>query len=69
MYRPELPPRAGYVEQLVDGVATYVPTKETLRLLELQEENKLKDAQIKALSERNDFMDDCIAEMAAEVYK
>lgn len=35
----------------------------------LEAENKLKDAQIKALSDRNDFMDDCIAEMAAEVYK
>ena len=35
---------------------------------ELQAENKLLKAQIQAQTERNDFMEDCIAEMAAQVY-
>ena len=33
-YRPTLPPKAGYVEQIIDGVAQYVPTDETRILLE-----------------------------------
>lgn len=35
---------------------------------ELQKENELLKAQIKAQSDRNDFMEDCIAEMAMQVY-
>lgn len=35
---------------------------------ELQSENKLLKAQVQAQTERNDFMEDCIAEMAAQVY-
>lgn len=34
----------------------------------LQEENALLKAQVKAMSERSDFIEDCIAEMASKVY-
>lgn len=35
---------------------------------ELEQENKLLKAQISAQSSRSDFIEDCIAEMAARVY-
>lgn len=35
---------------------------------ELEAENVLLKAQIQAISDRNDFMEDCIAEMATVVY-
>lgn len=34
----------------------------------LQEENRLLKAQLKAQTERSDFIEDCIAEMAGVVY-
>lgn len=34
----------------------------------LQKENTLLKAQVKAMSERSDFIEDCIAEMATKVY-
>nr|DAP53630.1 MAG TPA: hypothetical protein [Caudoviricetes sp.] len=39
-----------------------------LQVSQLQQENKLLTAQISAVSDRNDFMEDCVAEMAAQVY-
>lgn len=38
------------------------------RINELEQDNVLKTAQIQALSDRNDFLEDCIAEMACLVY-
>ena len=38
------------------------------RISQLESEKKLLTAQIQALSDRNDFMEDCIAEMATIVY-
>lgn len=38
------------------------------RIAQLEIEKKLLTAQVQALSDRNDFMEDCIAEMAALVY-
>lgn len=35
---------------------------------ELQDENKLLKSQIKAQSDRSDFLEDCLAEMATKVY-
>ena len=35
----------------------------------LQQENELLKSQIKAQSDRADFMEDCLAEMSAAVYK
>ena len=37
-------------------------------ITDLMKENELLKAQIKAQSDRNDFMEDCIAEMAMHVY-
>lgn len=34
----------------------------------LQKENTLLKAQVKAMSERSDFIEDCIAEMATKIY-
>ena len=68
--------------KLVNGVVTertkeemdadYVPPEvnptDTERILQLEREKKLLTAQVQALSDRNDFMEDCIAEMATIVY-
>lgn len=43
------------------------PTAEE-RISELESDKKLMDAQIQALSARNDFLEDCIAEMATIIY-
>ena len=52
--------------------ADYVPPEvkptDAERILQLESEKKLLTAQVQALSDRNDFMEDCIAEMAAIVY-
>ena len=37
-------------------------------ITDLMKENELLKAQIKAQSDRNDFMEDCIAEMAMQIY-
>lgn len=42
------------------------PQKSPVQIL--QEENTLLKAQVKAMSERSDFIEDCIAEMASKVY-
>lgn len=71
---PQLPPKAGYVEVEVDGERTYQniatgiliddevpqPTTEE-RLAELEAQNK-------ALTTSNQFLEDCLVEMAAMVY-
>ena len=52
--------------------ADYVPPEvkptDEERILQLESEKKLLTAQVQALSDRNDFMEDCIAEMATIVY-
>lgn len=52
--------------------ADYVPPEvnptDTERISQLESEKKLLTAQVQALSDRNDFMEDCIAEMATIVY-
>ena len=52
--------------------ADYVPPEvkptDAERILQLESEKKLLTAQLQALSDRNDFVEDCIAEMAAIVY-
>ena len=68
--------------KLVNGVVTertkeemdadYAPPEvkptDAERILQLESEKKLLTAQVQALSDRNDFMEDCIAEMATIVY-
>ena len=50
-----------YVEPEVPEPGDPQPTKE-------EKEKTLMKAQIQALSERNDFLEDCVAEMASIVY-
>lgn len=50
--------------------ADYVPPPDPPKSNEeLQEENDLLRAQIQALSDRGEFIEDCIAEMAMQVYQ
>ena len=74
--------RGVYRYKLVDGKpvertqeemdADYVPPEvkptDAERILQLESEKKLLTAQVQALSDRNDFMEDCVAEMATIVY-
>lgn len=48
-----------------DGEFIYDPLPEEKMPID---ETELLKAQVKALSERNDFMEDCIAEMATLIY-
>ena len=80
--QPIIDERGIYRYKLVDGKpvertkeemdADYVPPEvkptDAERILQLESEKKLLTAQVQALSDRNDFIEDCIAEMAAIVY-
>lgn len=48
----------------------FVPDKDSKPTVEeeLRQENKLLKAQLQAQTERSDFIEDCIAEMATQVY-
>ena len=61
------------VERTQDEMdADYAPPEvkptDTERILQLESEKKLLTAQVQALSDRNDFVEDCVAEMATIVY-
>ena len=80
--QPIMDDRGIYRYKLVDGKpvertqeemdADYVPPEvkptDAERISKLESEKKLLTAQVQALSDRNDFMEDCIAEMATIVY-
>lgn len=69
--KPTLPPKAGYIERVTEtGEHIYVrvETEETHRLTDLETDNNLLKQQLKAASDQNDFLADCIAEMAGIVY-
>ena len=80
--QPIMDERGIYRYKLVDGKAVertqeemdadYVPPEvkptDAERISKLESEKKLLTAQVQALSDRNDFMEDCIAEMATIVY-
>ena len=51
----------------VDGTAAALDTISD-RLVQAEQENKLLKAQVSAATERSDFIEDCIAEMAVQVY-
>ena len=55
-------------EMDADYVEPEVKPTDAERILKLESEKKLLTAQVQALSDRNDFMEDCIAEMATIVY-
>ena len=59
--KPNLPPKPGYVEVEENGVRKHKPTSEK------EEEIRLA-SQIQALTERNEFLEDLIAELAVQVY-
>ena len=55
--------------QLSDDGSVYVePKPEDPQPTEKEKEKTLMKAQIKALGDRNDFLEDCVAEMASIVY-
>ena len=71
-YAPSYAPRAETLPEgntcdylYRDGEFIYDPLPEEKPPID---ETELLKAQVKALSERNDFMEDCIAEMATLVY-
>lgn len=49
--------------------ADYVPPEPVKTVDELAAENELLRAQVRALSDRGEFIEDCIAEMAMQVYQ
>ena len=51
----------------VDGTAAALDTI-SAQLVQAEQENKLLKAQVSAATERSDFIEDCIAEMAVQVY-
>jgi len=66
---PKLQPKTGYVEvELDNGARAYAPTEEMLSRLELDADNKLLKARLQAQTERSEFIDECIAEMATIMY-
>lgn len=58
---PTLPPKAGYVEVEENGIRKYEPTPEK------EEEIRLA-SKIQALTERNEFLENLIAELAVQAY-
>lgn len=68
----DLPNLEGYIKfKSEDGEIYYSPTRETRQQITIQnliKENTLLKAQIKAQSDREEFIEDCIAEMAMQVY-
>lgn len=76
---PTLPPLPGYVEVEVGGRRVYrnvrtgilleqEPPRGPSEMEQLQEDNKMLQAQLQAQVDRSDFIEDCIAEMATVVY-
>lgn len=57
-------------ETLSDGMASLEPPPPTTeeKVLALQDENRLLKAQLQATTDRQDFLEDCVAEMASQVY-
>lgn len=67
---PILPPKDGYIE-VIDPITkehVYVPTPAKKREIQKDEEIDLLKQQLKAASDQNDFLEDCVAEMAQIVY-
>ena len=59
--KPTLPPKAGYVEVESNGVREYTLTPEKAEEIRLA-------SQSQALTERNEFLEDLIAELAIQAY-
>ena len=66
--KPTLPPKSGYIEaQTPDGRSEYRKIQNQ-ELENLSTQSNLLSAQVQAQTERSDFIEDCIAEMATQVY-
>lgn len=68
---PILPPKRGYVEDIDNEGNHYyrkLPNEVEDRVTTLESENDLLKQQVKAASDQNEFLGDCIAEMAGIVY-
>lgn len=71
LHDAQLPPLEGYVEDEVNGMRVY--RNACTGILMSEESENISDvdllrAQNKALTERTEFLEDVIAEMAMEVY-
>lgn len=70
-FTPILPPKEGYVE-IIDFFGNHiyekVPNEEDDRITTLESDNNLLKQQLKAASDQNEFLENCIAEMAGIVY-
>ena len=70
-FAPETRPSGGHYDMdIPNGEVLWVRRRSSPEeeLEELRRENRLLKAQIQAQLERSDFMDDVIAEMAANIY-
>lgn len=68
-------PKRGFSRRTINGEETWVPAYGNARIQQLEQdnlqllaENKLLKAQLQAQTDRSDFIEDCIAEMATQVY-
>lgn len=81
IHKATLPPKAGYVEVEVNGARVYkcIATGEIMasdailkspdeKIVSLETDSKLHDAQIKATDDRADFLEECLVEMANILY-
>lgn len=69
IFEAQLPIRPGYAEVIdINGNHIYMPTPAMERETQKDEEMDLLKQQLKAASDQNDFLEDCIAEMAGIVY-
>ena len=69
IFEAQLPIRPGYTEVIdINGNHVYMPTPAMERETQKDEEMDLLKQQLQAASDQNDFLEDCIAEMAGIVY-
>lgn len=69
IFEAQLPIKPGYTEIIdINGNHVYMLTPAMERETQKDEEMDLLKQQLKAASDQNDFLEDCIAEMAGIVY-
>lgn len=69
--KPHLPIRNGYIEVESEMGREYlkIETDEQKSIEKLREENELLKAQLQAQTDRSDFIEDCMAELAIQAYQ
>lgn len=69
IFEAQLPIKPGYTEIIdMNGNHVYMPTPAMERETQKDEEINLLKQQLKAASDQNEFLEDCVAEMAQIVY-